>query len=115
MALSEKDLATSLRNELKKSGVVQKCVAQLRADFVKKMKRGSLGATLSSSSSMAQTPSLDGNKENKPKPLTLEDRAVRSLILEYLKDSSLHHTLSVFAPESGVSEHALTSEESLKR
>ncbi|GMI39184.1 hypothetical protein TrCOL_g10444 [Triparma columacea] len=113
MTISEKHLASSLRNELKKSGVVNRLTAQLRADFVKKMKRGSLGAALSSSSSMPLT-SLDSNKENKPKPLTLEDRAVRSLILDYLKDSSLHHSLSVFAPESGVSESALTSEESLK-
>jgi hypothetical protein len=114
MTISEKHLASSLRNELKKSGVVNRLTAQLRADFVKKMKRGSLGPALSSSSSMPLT-SLDSNKENKPKPLTLEDRAVRSLILDYLKDSSLHHSLSVFAPESGVSESALTSEESLKR
>jgi len=112
--VSQSELSISLRQQLKKDGVVEQLTARLRADLVNRMKNHSLGASLSSATGPGNI-SGDGNKENKAKPLTLEDRAVRSLILNYLKESSLNHSLSVFAPESGVSHSVLSSEESLKR
>lgn len=131
--LSEKDLRSTLRKELKDSGVVDMLTAQLRADFVRRISRGgsAAGASISAQSKrawdppaeeegggMVQDKSIMSNKENLlhkgGQKLSLEDRAVRSLILNYLKASSMTHTISVFAPESGVKESPLSPEECLK-
>ncbi|GMH58550.1 hypothetical protein TrST_g7197 [Triparma strigata] len=106
-ALTEREMRSNLRSTLKQSGVIDELTAQLRADFVRKLGGGAKKA-------WSEANEVSPERESR-RPVTLKDRAVRSLIANYLQAEGLNHTLSVFAPESGISSVGeMSVEDSLK-
>ena len=102
-ALTETDLRSNLRLSLAKSGVVDDLTASLRATFVERMSKGRGGTQ--EVPKPGQGPRLAwGNKAKDKENLTLGERAVRSLVMGYLEQAGMRHTLSVFAPEAGMDE-----------
>ncbi len=79
-------LRSDLYSRFRESGVISSLKTQLRAQILGQL-QGKKGGVASRSGSRA--------------PQTLTQRVLNGLVAEYLGTSRLHHSLSVFLPESG--------------
>ena len=78
--MSSRELRESLRNHLHSSGLGDQLTASLRADLVKRIAGGKVGVKAAWK-----------EEDTKTKEVTLFDKAVRSLILEYLEVNGFKH------------------------
>jgi len=93
-------LRNHITNEFRQSGASSALTAQLRAQLVQRLKKKNTTKRINNG--------VDGNSADGGN-LSLEDRAIRSLIKDYLKSSNLPHSLAVFTPESMMDKNSVLS------